>query len=428
MMIIKPFTQHSSFKYLQVLSLLFSMLISTALYSQDILLDEIAAIVNDDVVMFSEVRQVALQAKQKNTRASDKVLIKDALEALILNKIQLQHAKNIGIVIDDTAVDRAMLSIASQNKLNLIQFKEALEREGLNYKKFRESTREKIYLQALRKNQQSTSKKITEIEIDELIQSQSLQLNRGVQFHLLDILVPAPNGTSVQQFNHLLSTAQLLRKQLLKTPSNLSSSLINNQGAQLTDLGWQSTQSLSPTFIRTLSLLSKGELSNVVRDQRGFHILKIIDQRGGERKISQQARVRHILISAEDPQANIKIKLLRNQILAGKDFSKLAKENSADKSSAQDGGNLGMMDPSSFVPPFAKAVRSLPLNSLSQPIRTKFGWHIIEVLERKTIDKTREALKAQAQSIISETKKSDEANSWLQSLRDEAFVEYRINL
>ncbi len=397
--------------------------------AQEVALDEIAAIVNDDVIMFSEVKQIALRNKQATKgQVSDKTLIKDALENLILKTVQLQRAKEIGIVIDDVAVNTAMQSIAKQNKLNLTQFKVALESEGINYRAFRETTREKIYLDTLRRRQQSTNKTNTESEIDELIQSQSQQLNKDVQYQLIDILVSAPNGTPVQQFNRLLIKTQNLRKQLLAKSSQLSNPIIKKMGATSTDLGWKNTQSLSPAFVRVLSLMGEGELSNIVRDQRGFHILKLIAQRGGIRKLTQQARVRHILIPATNPQAKLKATILRNKILAGEDFATLAEKNSADKGSAQDGGKLGMMDPSVFVPPFRDAVKNLPLNSLSQPIQTQFGWHIIEVLERKTSDQTREALKLQAQNVISKEKKGDEFNNWLQGLRDEAFVEYRINL
>ncbi len=397
--------------------------------AQDVVLDKIAAIVNNDVVMLSEVRLTALQNKQTaKNQISDKTLLKDALESIILEKVQLQRAKALGIIIDDVAVNRAMLSIAERNKLDLENFRLALIKEGHSYKTFRENIREKLYLRALRKRQKSGSKKITEAEIDDLIQAESHQLNKDVQYHLSDIFVPAPNGTSVQQFNALLKHARLLRKKLLARSGQLSDSFIKKMGAANKDLGWQSTASLSPAAIRALSLLGEGELSTVVRDAKGFHIYKLVEQRGGKRKITQQARVRHILIAGDDPQAKVKVTVLRNKILAGEDFSKLASENSADKGSANNGGNLGMMNPSDFVPPFAKAVTTLPLNSLSQPIQTRFGWHIVEVLERKSSDQTREALKLQAQSLMTKEKQSEELNNWLQGLRDAAFVEYRIKL
>ncbi len=398
--------------------------------AQEVVIDRIAAIVNDDIVLLSEVRKVALRAKQSSqNNTSDKTLLKDALESLILQKVQLQYAKNSGIIVNDAALNTALLSIAKQNNLNLPQFKAALGKEGIDYKTFSESIRAKVYLENLRKHQQSSSEEINEVEIDDLIQSQSLRLNKDVHYHLIDILVPALNGsTSVQQFNRLLQQTHVLRKQLLTRSPKLASSdpIIKKMGATRADLGWKSSQSLSPAFVRALSLMGAGELSTVVRDQRGFHILKLVAQRGGERKIIQQARVRHILLPSTDPKAKLKITLLRNKILAGENFAALAKKNSADKGSAREGGNLAMMDTSSFVPPFAKAVNSLALNSLSQPIQTRFGWHIVEVLERKKSDQTREALKLQAQSVLSNEKKSDEFNNWLQGIRDQAFIEYRI--
>ncbi len=428
MMTIKRFFRH----FLQPQPLLAGLIFSSyalTVQAQEIALDEIAAIVNDDIILFSEVRQTAIRTKQaSNTQVSDKTLIEDALEALILQKVQLQRAKEIGIVIDDAAVNTAMLSIAGQNKLNLPQFKEALEKEGINYRAFRENTRDKIYLDTLRKRLNSNSKTISEFEIDELIQSQSLRLNKDVQYQLIDILIPAPNGTPVQKFNRLLTQAQRLRKNILAKTHQTSNAIIKKMGATRTDLGWKTSQSLSPAFVRVLSLMDEGELSKIVRDQRGFHILKLVAQRGGKRKLTQQASVRHILIPSTDPQAKLKATVLRNKILAGEDFATLAEKNSADAGSAQNGGNLGMMDPAAFVAPFANAVKSLPLNSLSQPIQTQFGWHILEVLERKTSDQTREALILQAQDVISKEKKGDEFNVWLQGLRDEAFVEYRINL
>lgn len=418
-------------RLVQLYAVLF--LVSLTVYSpvqaKEILLDEIAALVNDDVVMVSEVRKLALQAKQNAKRKiSDQAFIKEALETIILQKVQLQRAKALGIIVDDVALNKAMLSIANQNNLNLKQFRIALLKEGHDYKVFRESIREKLYIESLKRRQLQSNKSISETEIDDLIKSESYRLNKNVQYLLLDILIPAANGIPVLTFNEKLKRAQLLRKQLLTTHSSEEhmKNVTQKQGASIQKLGWRTTSSLSPAYVRALSLMGVGELSNIVRDSRGFHILKILKQRGGERKITQQARVRHILIPASIPNAKVKVITLRNKILAGEDFSKLAKENSADKNSAINGGKLGMMDPSSFVPPFANAVTNLPLNTLSQPIQTRFGWHILEVLERKTTDQTREVLKAQAESLMTKDKQAEQFNNWLQSLRDEAFVEYRI--
>ncbi|HIQ14750.1 MAG TPA: molecular chaperone SurA [Leucothrix sp.] len=407
--------------------LLITLFALSSVQARDVPLDKIAAVVNNDVVMLSEVLQTARKIKESgNTRLSDSELVKKVLEKLILEKIQVQKAKEIGVKIDNVALNEAMQRIAAQNKLNLEQFRVALKGEGLNYKDFRETIREKLYIDTLKKRQQGRNKKISENEVDSLIQSESLTLNKDVQYHLVDILFPAPNGISVKQFNARYKQAQNLRKRLLAKSDKLSQAIIAKAGASKKDLGWKSSQSLSPVFLRTLSLMGEGELSNVVRDAVGFHILKLVEQRGGKRKITQQAQARHILISNDTPNAKLKATQIRNKILAGESFAKLAQLNSADKGSAANGGDLGMVDPAGFVPPFANAVRTLPLNTLSQPIKTRFGWHLIEVLERKTTDQTREALKLQAQSLISDKNKSEEYNNWLQGLMDEAFIEYRL--
>lgn len=402
------------------------LLLAQITIAEDRPLDSIAAIVNDDVIMVSEVRRTAAQlTRPKEAQASPQTLFKDVLEKLILDKVQVQRAKAIGIKIDDAAVDQAMQSIAAQNKLDLQQFRVALIKEGYDYKQFRESIRDRLHIESLRKRQQSQNKRISENEIDDLIQAESFSLNKDVQYNIIDITVPNTNGHSVTQFNDNLNRAQQLRKRLLGK-SELSQAEISKNGATSKDLGWQNAQSLNPVYLRSLSLIGEGELTDVVRDAKGFHILKLVEQRGGKRKQSQQARVRHILISADTPKAKLKVIQLRNKILAGENFSKLAEQHSADKGSASNGGELPMANPANYVPPFAQAVNTLPLNSLSQPIKTKFGWHILEVLERKSSDNTREAIKLQAQSLISEKKQKEQFKNWLQGLRDDAFVEYRI--
>jgi len=410
----------------QMGTVLFALFFTLSAQAKEVSLDRIAAVVNNDVVMLSEVRDIVARLSRNKSTAPPQEVYKKVLDKLIMEKIQMQRAKDLGIKIDNAALNRAVLSIAKQNKLNLDQFRVALAREGIDYKKFRESIRDKLYIESLRKRQQGRNAKISEIEVDDLIKDESLQLNQSVQYHIKDILVPAPNGLTVPQFNNKLAQAQQLRKQLIGKPEPKVASLLKKYGASLKDLGWQGSKELNPAKVRALSLLEPGELSNVVRDPAGFHILKLVEQRGGDRKIQKLARVRHILIPASDPKGRLKAILLRNKILAGESFAKLAKDNSADTGSAQNGGELDFTSPDSFVPPFAAAVKSLPLNTLSQPIKTRFGWHILEVLERKTTDTTREALKEKAGSLITDKKKSEEYKNWLQGLRDQAYVEYRI--
>lgn len=394
--------------------------------AEDQALDAIAAVVNSDVIMVSELRAAAQQVQSKQEEnINQSTLFKQVLEKMIMDKIQVQKAKAIGIKIDDAAVDTAMQTIAEQNKLDLQQLRLAIIERGLNYKNFRENIRDRLYSDNLRKRQQGRNN-IAENEVDDLIQAESFTLSKDVQYQLIDITIPNQTN-SVQQFNVNLKRAQNLRNKLLLN-SNLDTTSIAKMGATKKDLGWQNSESLSPAYSRTLSLMGEGELSNVIRDPKGFHILKLVKQRGGKREQTTQAKVRHILIKKEDPKAKLKITQLRNKILAGESFSLLASKFSDDKGSAKSGGELPMTNTANYVPQFSKASNTLALKTLSQPVQTQFGWHILEVLERQKSDKTRESIKNKAQKIVTSKKQNEDLNNWLKSLRDEAFVEYRIKL
>lgn len=405
-----------------------SLLITNAHAASDAPLDRIAAVVNSDVIMLSEVRALANRLKKANPEVDDRTLIKEALDKLVMTRLQVQKAKESGIKIDDNLVNEAVESIARQNKLNLEQFRIALAKEGFDYKTFRQTIREKLLLEALRKRQQGRRSVITEQEVDDLIKSESYQLNKDVQYHLQDILLPAPNGLSVAQFNAAYKKAGRLRQQLLGKQQFLESKALKKYRASGKDLGWQGVNNLKPAFVRALSLMQVGEISPLIRDPQGLHILKLVDKKGGQKKITQQAHVRHILIPDSEPNARIKLLQLRQKILAGADFASLAKQFSSDKGSAAKGGDLGTVNPDVFVPPFAHAVKTLPINTLSQPIKTRFGWHLVQVLERTTSDQTRDALKAQAQNLISAKKQSDQYKLWLQGLRDNAYIDVRLSI
>lgn len=413
-------------KSMVFLTLFVSSSISVTSHAAEQALDGIAAVVNSDVVMISELRAAAKKvSSSQTTDLPEQQLYKEVLEKLIMDKIQVQKAKAIGIKIDDAAVDTAMQTIAKQNNLNLQQLRLALIERGMNYKVFRESLRERLLSDNLRKRQQGRNS-IGENEVDDLIQSESFNLSKDVQYELIDIVIPN-NTNSVKQFNANLKRAQNLRKKLLLN-KNLSTPEMAKLGAKKINLGWKNSETLSPIYSRTLSLMDEGELSEVIRDTQGFHIIKLVKQRGGKRQQIQEARVRHILISNKDPKAKLKVTQLRNKILAGGNFSQLAKKHSDDKGSAARGGDLPMSNTANYVPPFAKAANSLALNNLSQPIETQFGWHIIEVLERRNSDKTRESIKNKAKEVVGKQKREDDQQNWLKTLREEAFVEYRIKL
>jgi peptidyl-prolyl cis-trans isomerase SurA len=385
-------------------------------------LDRIAAVVNSDIVMLSSVLQQAKRLKASAADSSNNQLIKQALEQLVLIKIQVQRGKALGIIVDDVMLNRTIENIARQNKLSLADFQQALQREGFEYKTFREEIRSRLIIDALKQRQSGQRSAISEQEVTDLIFSQAAQLNKDAQYQLQAIVIPAANGISLTQFNKSRNQAQQLRSQLLKQ-SNFTTTSFTTESME-----WKTTTELPLAYTRALSLMGVNEISPIIHDSQGFHILKLLAKRGGRQNLQQQVHARHILIGKDNNQGLTKAKAIRQQLQNGKDFATLAKINSADKGSATNGGDLGWATPATYVAAFAEAVKTSPINSISQPIETKFGWHIIQVLERKQVDFSRDALRASAKSILSKKKNKDSYTTWLKGIRDDAFVEYRLKL
>ena len=386
------------------------------------LLDRIAAVVNNDIVMLSTVLQQAKRLKAAAPNIADKKLIKRALEQLVLIKVQVQHGKKLGIIVDDVMLNRTIEGIARQNNLSLASFRSALEKEGFKYGTFREEIRNRLIIDALKQRQSGGRSKISEQEVTDLIFSQATQLNKDAQYHLQDILISAPNGIPLPQFNSARNQAQQLRNQLLKQTN------FATNGISTDDMGWKNVAELPLAYTRILSLMGVNEISPVVHDSKGFHILKLVEKRGGGQNLQLQVHARHILIADSSSKGLKKAKKISQQLQTGADFATLAKINSADTGSAVNGGDLGWATPSTYVPAFAAVVKKSPIKSISQPVKSKFGWHIIQVLERKQIDSSRDALRASAKAILSKKKSKDGYEIWLQGVRDDAFVEYRIKL
>lgn len=386
-------------------------------------LDRIAAVVNEDIVMLSSVLSRAKKLKAVSPNADDKTLIAQALDQLILIKVQTQYGKALGIVVDDVMLNRTIEGIARQNNLSLGDFRLALQKQGVEYSDFREDIRSRLIINALKQRHQSGSRaNISEQEINDLIFSQASAINQNAQYHLQDILIAAPNGTALSQFNIAKRKAENIRKKLLGQKT------FATDGIETNDLVWKTAQELPAAFTRVLSLMGVNEISPVVHDSRGFHILKLIAKRGGSQQLELQAHVRHILIPDTSKKGQQKAMSIRKKLLAGANFASLARANSADKGSAVNGGDLGWATPKNYVPAFANTVRTAPLNAISQPVKTKFGWHIIQVLERKKVDTSQETIRASAKSILAKKKNKGSYDKWLQGIRDEAFIEYRLKL
>jgi len=406
----------------------FSLLLSCLFFASQLSiaaeqpLDRIAAVVNNDVVMLSSVLARAKRLKTALPNSTDKALIKQALEQLVLIKVQTQYGKELGIIIDDVMLNRTIEGIAKQNKLSLGDFRIALQRQGIEYSAFREDIRARLIIDALKQRQSGQRANISEQAVNDLIFSQASIINQDAQYQLQEIFIPAPNGINVAQFNSARKQAETLRRQLLNQASFASKHYPTK------DLGWQANKELPASYSRALSLMGIDEISPVVHDSQGFHILKLVAKRGGSQQLEQQVHTRHILIGNPSNAGQKKAISIRNKIIAGADFATLAKTNSADTGSAVNGGDLGWAKPTLYVPEFAAVVKTAALKAISQPIKTKFGWHIIQVLERKKIDASRTSMRASAKSILAKKKNKNGYETWLQGIRDDAFIEYRLKL
>ena len=386
-------------------------------------LDRVVAIVNKDIVLESEVQQVARRLKVSgNPETNDKVLRQEALDSLVSEKLQLQAAKNVGINPSAASIDRAVNSVAARNKLSLDQFKQALQNQGIEYKSFRETIASQLIINSLKKRRSSQSSEITDQEVTELITAESRQITAKRSYHIQDILIPVPAKVDVTSFNQAKRNAQQLRSLALTSPDFMKVSMANSKA---TDLGWKTAESLSFSYLAELTKLETGQVSSVISDARGFHVLKLVEQRGVAEAKSQQVRVRHILVAITQANAKAKIDGIRKQLTEGADFATLAKENSDDTGSAVNNGDLGWSDSKRYVAEFSKASETLALKTLSPVIKTKFGYHLIEVLDRREVDNSRQALKTKARELILSKKQKQDYDAWVQGLRSSAFIEYK---
>ena len=429
--------------YIKLLGTLLSVvLLSSSPSKANTPLDKIAAVVNSDVVMLSEINtraQILRSTSKQAARLSPQQLQVEALDDLILERLQMQQAKQRGINIDSLTLNKTLEQIARRNKLSLGQFRQALQREGMNYEEYRKQVRNKLIMESLRKRQVDTRINVSKQEIQDLIVSQSAKLNRGVQYKLQHILVSAPNGIPIAQSNKAKQRAEQLRKQIISSGNFnavAKSSSDNYAAEQGGNLGWQAAEKLPKSFNRVLSLLEVGAISEVVRDPKGFHILKLLEKRGGQQQnkgaLVTKARVQHILVKVDakrsHAQAKKTIEEVRQKLAQGNSFTDLAKQYSDDPGSKGSGGNLGWVSEKALVPAFAKVMVQQDLNTVSAPFQTRFGWHVLQVLERRQADTRTDSLKLKAQEFLGQRKLEEEYDAWLQRLKGEAYIEYRISL
>lgn len=401
-------------------------------------IDSIVAVVNDEIITRQELSArvdfAFRQLRQQGTPPPPREVIeRQLLERLIGDRVQMQHARNIGLRVDDAELDKALERIASDNKLSPAQLRATLERDGVPFDKFREDIRGEITLARLREREVAQKIVITESEIDNFIQSQQAQPGRGDEFNVSHVLVSVPENASPEQLQTRRARAEQALAQLKggadfrQVAAAFSDAPEALQGGLL---GWRESERLPTLFLEALRPLQAGQLTNLLRSPNGFHILRLNERRGGQAPIMvQQTRARHILIKTNElvseTEARNRLLALKERLDNKADFGELARANSED-SSASRGGDLGWLNAGDTVPEFEQAMNALKPGEISAPVRSPFGWHVIEVLERRSQDMTREGQRMNARQALRERKTDEAYQEWVRQLRDSAYVEQRL--
>jgi peptidyl-prolyl cis-trans isomerase SurA len=400
-------------------------------------MDRIVAIVDQVVITEKEladrIKTVTTQLENQGTELPPPAILeKQILERMITDRLQLQLASQTGLRIDDNQLDKTIERIAGQNKMDIPTFKKALLEDGIQYRKFREDIRNEITLARLREREVDNRINITESEIDSFIAMQSAS-NSTDEFEISHILIRAGEDTAPEDLKKLRVKAEdaLAQLQTGKDFAKISASFSDAPNAlEGGSLGWKSGSQIPALFLEALKPLKAGELSSILRSPNGFHILKVTNRRGGSSPlVVGQTHVRHILIKfsevVSEKDALTRIVSIKERLDNGEKFEDLARQYS-DDGSAKSGGDLSWVNPGDTVPEFEKTMNVLALGEISNIIKTQFGLHVIQVLERRNQDMTKEAARIKARQEI-RARKSDEAfQDWVRELRDRAFVELRL--
>ena len=401
------------------------------------LMDRVAAIVNENVVTTSELdEQVAMiteRLEQQRTALPDaEVLRKQVLDRLVVQEVQMQRANRVGIKISDEQLNAALADVAQRNNLRLADLPRALASQGVDYASYRDNMRKEITLTSLRQRDVIGKINVTPRELEQFIERQKRMPSETMEYNVSHILIAVPQEASQTQVDELAKRAQdiYVRSTGTEDFGRLAVAYSNSQTAlESGSLGWRKGPELPTFFAEEIVKLKAGGISKPIRTPSGFHLIKLNETRdiSGSNKVVEQNHARHILIKPNELQddATVKQKLtsIRERILKGEDFSAFASSMSEDPGSSVNGGDLGWNGPGTFVPEFEATLARLNDNDISEPIRTQFGWHVIQLLGRRSFDTTEEQMRNRAYNQLRESKADEETELWLRRLRDEAFVD-----
>lgn len=403
-------------------------------------LDYIVAIVNEDVITRKELDEaiklgISRLQQQGMPLPDSPALEKQVLESVITKKIQVQHAQEVGLSITEGELDETIQRIAEDNKLSLPEFHAALENDGIRYSKFREEIRDEMIMARLKEREVRNQVNVTEGEVDNYLQTQDSNTGGQDEYRLAHILILVTENMNSSQIQQRSERAEMAA---VKINGGVDFSQVAAEFSDATDaksggiIEWRPIAQLGPMFAKMLESLNPGDVTPIIQSPNGFHIFKLLGRRAQETPIViiDQTHSRHILIKinelTSEGEAKLKIQKIKERLDGGEDFAELAKLYSED-TSASSGGDLGWLSPGDTVPEFEKTMNELLPGQVSNPVKSQFGWHLIQVLERRTQDVSVNRRRQEARQAIRNKKTDVVIQEWLRQLRDQAYIEYRLD-
>ncbi|HMN44478.1 MAG TPA: peptidylprolyl isomerase [Povalibacter sp.] len=402
-------------------------------------LDRIAAVVNDGVVLNSQLdeqtEEITARLRQQNTELPPRnVLRRQILERLVVEEIQIQRADKLGLQISDEMLNGALENIARNNGIAFPDLPRMLEQQGINYRDYRDEIRRQMTLQMLRQRDVIARINISPREMEQAMARAKNAPNQNSEYNISHILVSVPVTATPEQIESREKRMQEAYEKakagedFAQLALTYSDSTTNIEGGSL---GWRKGSQLPSIVAEQIVKMQDGQISEPIRTPSGFHLFRLNETRGGtQQAVVTQVHARHILLTPneleDDQTLEQRLNDIRARVLKGEDFAAIAAVTSKDPGSAPDGGDLGWAGPGSFVPEFEKQLDALSENEISKPFRTQYGWHIIQLLGRRTHDVTEDKQRQQVYAQLRESKAEEETELWLRRLRDEAFVDYRM--
>lgn len=401
-------------------------------------LDRVVAIVDKDVVLESELnaRKISIMERlrgQYQQLPPEDVLNKQILEQLIIERIELGMAERYEITIEESEIDQAIGRVLQKNQITLAQLEADLQSQGLDLSGLRKQMRNELTINNLQQGVVNSRIKVTEQDINNFLASSDGKYATSPDYHIGHILIAVSSSADADAIAEAEKQANDIYQKLLNGSdfAQMAISFSNDQAAlQGGDIGWRKLAQLPELFGNQMLNLAEGQVSKPFRSGAGFHILKNIEQRGGGEQLVEQTHARHILVKTseimDDAQARQKLLDLKSRIEKGEDFAKLARENSEDTGSMLSGGDLGWSMPGMFVAEFEEAMKNTPINGISRPFKSQFGWHILQVLERRKEDMSDKMKRNQAANVLRARRFDEEFQLWLTQIREEAYVEIKL--